>query len=43
MLMGPDPHRPSDERGQRQTLILLLVVAGLVLAMVIVVASQRFA
>ena len=38
-----DPRRPDDERAQRQTLFLLAVVAGLVLAIVIVVAVQRFA
>ena len=44
MLMGSDPGRRDAGGGQRvQTLILLTVIAGLILAMVIVVAAQRFA
>jgi hypothetical protein len=41
--MGSHPRRPNGERGQKQTIVLLAVIAGLVLAMVIVAASQRFA
>jgi hypothetical protein len=39
----PGKRDPESARQQRTTLALLTVVAGLLLAMVIVVAVQRFA
>ena len=44
MLMGSNPRRPDESLRQRsRTLVLLTVIAGLVLALVILVAVQHFA
>jgi hypothetical protein len=42
--MGSNPRRPDESHRQRSwTVVLLTIIAGLILAMVIVVAVQRFA